>query len=151
MIRIIAAYKRHESWIAEGLHTYCKRLRQPWDVEWIPMAPSSLPADRARQEESERILTRITPRDFVILLDETGELLTSPKLSQLIQQRLDHSQPVCCVVGGAHGVNDTLKQRADFIWSLSPLIFPHQLAHLILSEQLYRAQEIAAGRAYHHE
>ncbi|MGO1537613.1 MAG: 23S rRNA (pseudouridine(1915)-N(3))-methyltransferase RlmH, partial [Yaniella sp.] len=53
--------------------------------------------------------------------------------------------------GGAYGVNDQLRARADTVWSLSNLVFPHQLVRLMVAEQIYRAQEISAGRPYHHQ
>jgi 23S rRNA (pseudouridine1915-N3)-methyltransferase len=55
------------------------------------------------------------------------------------------------IIGGAYGVDQTILDRADFVWSLSLLVFPHQLVRLLLVEQLYRAQEIAAGNPYHHD
>ena len=58
--------------------------------------------------------------------------------------------PVTMVIGGAYGVDARVHARADRVWSLSPLVFPHQLVRLILAEQVYRAQEISAGRPYHH-
>ncbi len=67
-----------------------------------------------------------------------------------LQGAFDSSRQVAVVIGGAYGVDDRVRQRADFVWSLSKLVFPHQLVRLILAEQLYRAQEIAGGRPYHH-
>ena len=61
------------------------------------------------------------------------------------------SKQVVIIIGGAYGVNETVQKRADFVWSLSNLVFPHQLVRLILTEQLYRSQEIANGNPYHHE
>ena len=150
MIKIIAIGKKHESWIADGVERYCKRLRAPWNVEWVLLPHSSLEGDRARQEESERILNVLRPDDVVVLLDERGKLLDSPALSHLFQTKIDASQRVVCIIGGAYGVTDELQARATVVWSLSPLVFPHQLVRLLLSEQLYRAQEIAAGHPYHH-
>ncbi len=150
MIRIIAIGKRHESWIADGVERYCKRLRTPWNVEWALLPHSSFEGDRARQEESERILNSLHPDDIVVLLDERGKLLDSPALSRLLQTYLDTSRRIVCIIGGAYGVTDELQARANVVWSLSPLVFPHQLVRLLLSEQLYRAQEIAAGHPYHH-
>jgi 23S rRNA (pseudouridine1915-N3)-methyltransferase len=66
-------------------------------------------------------------------------------------QLLERSQPVVVIIGGAYGVDDSIHARADLVWSLSELVFPHQLVRLILTEQLYRAQEIAVGNPYHHE
>ncbi len=87
----------------------------------------------------------------MIILDERGKLLDSPGLARLLQGPLNRSQPVMIIIGGAYGVNTALLSRADIIWSLSPLVFPHQLVRLLLAEQLYRAQEITAGHPYHHE
>ena len=150
MIKIIAVGKKHEPWVTEGIERYEKRLKKPWDAEWVLLPHSSLEGDRAREDESERILMRVKPDDFVILLDERGKMLDSPALSRTIQAQLNVSKPVVCIIGGAYGVNDALSDRADLVWSLSPLVFPHQLVRLILAEQLYRAQEITAGRPYHH-
>ncbi len=150
MIRLVAIGKKHEPWVSEGVDRYEKRLSKPWNCEWVLLPHSSLEAERARQDESERILARLKDDDFVVLLDERGELLDSPALSTVIQSRLERSRPVVCIIGGAYGVSDVLMDRADLVWSLSPLVFPHQLVRLILAEQLYRAQEIAAHRPYHH-
>ena len=94
-------------------------------------------------------MSRLKPHDFVILLDERGRNLSSPELSRLV---LDHTdQHIVIIIGGAYGVTETLHRRADIVWSLSRLVFPHQLVRLILAEQLYRAQEIARGGSYHHD
>lgn len=111
---------------------------------------SSLTDIRARQEESQRILLRVNASDYVILLDERGESIDSPELSSLLLKLLETSQDVVIVIGGAYGVDDTVVKRANFVWSLSKLVFPHQLVRLILTEQLYRAQEIASSNPYHH-
>lgn len=151
MIRIISVGKKHEAWITQGLERYEKRLRAPWDAKWILLPHSSLEGDRARQEESERIEKQLGSEDFVVLLDETGEMLSSPKLSSLLEEAFAHSHQVTIVIGGAYGVSESLKARADLVWSLSDLVFPHQLVRLLLIEQLYRAQEIAKGSGYHHK
>lgn len=146
-IRILAVGKKHESWIEEGVERYEKRLRKHFAVEWILLPHSSREGLQARQEESERILSRLSSDDFVILLDERGEMLDSPGFSVMLQ-----AWPrAVLVIGGAYGVSDALVSRANKVLSLSPLVFPHQLVRLILVEQVYRAQEIASGSPYHHE
>ena len=150
MITIIAVGKKHEGWILDGLERYQKRLIKPWDVKWVLLPHSPQESIGARQDESERILQRLSPSDFVILLDERGKLLDSPALARQIERVFPTGKDVVCIIGGAYGVNDALTARADLIWSLSPLVFPHQLVRLILIEQLYRAQEIARGHPYHH-
>lgn len=150
MITILAIGKKHEDWIAPGLERYSKRLRAPWDVRWETLAHSSLEGVSAREEESRRLLSSLDDRTFVILLDETGKSFDSPHLSQLCEQQFTHGLSVTFIIGGAYGVDQQLTTRADLVWSLSPLVFPHQLVRLILIEQLYRAQEIARGGSYHH-
>lgn len=150
-IKIIAIGKKHEPWVAEGIERYEKRLRAPFMVEWVLLPHSSLDGDRARQEESERILSRLNPQDYVVLLDERGKMLNSPALTALLTTQFTNSRQVVLVIGGAYGVDETVHERADMAWSLSALVFPHQLVRLLLAEQLYRAQQIEAGGAYHHE
>ncbi len=150
-IRIIAVGKKHESWVAEGIERYLKRLKRPFVVEWVLLPHSDLPNASARQEESKRIINRLNANDYVILLDERGKIIDSPGLSTLLLAPLQTSCQVVIIIGGAFGVDDTIHQRANFIWSLSDLVFPHQLVRLLLAEQIYRAQEIADGKPYHHE
>lgn len=150
MITIIAIGKKHESWVADGIERYQKRLKQPWNIAWQLLPHSSLEGQQARHEESQRILARIQPNDYVVVLDEVGKLLDSPALSKLCEERFVHSAPLVFVIGGAYGVSPALAERAAMMWSLSPLVFPHQLVRLLLVEQLYRAQEIARDGSYHH-
>lgn len=149
-IRIIAIGKKHEAWVNEGISRYEKRLQRPFDDEWMLLPHSSREGLAARQEESERLLIRLKPDDFVVLLDEHGRLLDSPELASNLLKPLESSRQIVVIIGGAYGVDESIHQRANFVWSLSPLVFPHQLVRLILVEQLYRAQEITGGRPYHH-
>lgn len=151
MIQIIAIGKKHEAWIAEGIGRYEKRLKRPLDVLWLLLPHSSREGHAAREEESKRILEKVTTDDFVILLDERGKNITSPQFASLLETPLAYSKRVVVIIGGAYGVDETVHARADFVWSLSQLVFPHQLVRLILAEQLYRAQEIIAGHPYHHD
>lgn len=148
-IKIIAIGKKHEKWVKDGIDRYETRLRKPWDVTWNYLPHSSLAEEQARAEESKRILSKVNADDYLILLDERGKNLSSPELSQLLNQNLGH-KPVTIVIGGAYGVDDSVRQRANTVWSLSKLVFPHQLVRLILTEQIYRAGEIANNRPYHH-
>ncbi len=150
-LHILAVGRKHESWVADGIERYQKRLKAPFSLEWILMAHSSFDGLKARQDESERILSRVTAYDFVILLDERGKSFDSPTLASVLEGQLDHSQKILIIIGGAFGVTDELRNKAAIVWSLSPLVFPHQLVRLMLTEQLYRAQQIVIGGSYHHE
>lgn len=149
-IRIVCIGKKHESWIQDGVQRYQKRLKRPFEVEWLLLPHSSREGLMARQEESERILSRVDDDDFLVLLDEKGEMLNSPELSQMLRRTLDASKRITLVIGGAYGVDATVHLRANIVWSLSPLVFPHQLVRLILLEQIYRSQEISLNNPYHH-
>lgn len=145
MIRIIAVGKKHDRELAAAIASYEKRLRSPFNVEWLIIPSSPGVADSARQDESTRILERLGPTDRVILLDERGEQLSSPELSAQLA-----GQNASIIIGGAYGVNDAVRTRANLVVSLSKMVFPHQLVRLILIEQLYRAQAIDSGHPYHH-
>ncbi len=149
-IRVVAIGKKHESWVSEGIERYQKRLKRAYSVEWVLLPHSAREGHAARVEESERILARVKPEEFVVLLDERGKIFDSPALSRLVLGPLESSQTVVFIIGGAYGVDRTILSSVDAIWSLSRLVFPHQLVRLILAEQVYRAQEIAAGNPYHH-
>ena len=148
-VRVLAVGKRHEPWVADGIARYEQRLRKPFDVSWQLLPHSSREGEAARAEESERILSKLD-RDFVVLLDERGRNVDSPELARIVQGGIERARTATLVIGGAYGVDERVRGRADFVWGLSRLVFPHQLVRLIVAEQLYRAQEIAAGRPYHH-
>jgi len=150
-VTIVAIGKKHEPWVVDGVKHYQDRLRRPFDVEWILLPHSALEGATARQDESERILVRLHDHDFVVLLDERGREVDSPALSRLLDTTFASGRQVTIIIGGAYGVDDSVRQRADFVWSLSPLVFPHQLVRLVLIEQLYRSQQIIAGHPYHHD
>lgn len=150
-LKIVTVGKKHEDWVVSGIERYQKRLRGGFLVEWVFLPHSSLKGVTARQEESERILSRLKQDDFVVLLDERGKSFTSPALSELLTLHIAQGKQLVFVIGGAYGVDERVHERAQVVWSLSPLVFPHQLVRLILIEQLYRAQQIAAGSAYHHD
>lgn len=150
-ITVLAIGKKHEPWVTEGIDRYQKRLRKPFDIDFKLLPHSSREQDAARNEESAKILSALKPSDHVILCDERGSNISSTQLAKKLQNQFTAGRQVTVVIGGAYGVNQELTSRADFVWSLSKLVFPHQLVRLILTEQIYRAQEINAGRPYHHE
>ena len=141
MIRVIAGGKKSNGWLVEACGEYEKRLRKPYVVSWDFV-------------DEERLAERVArlPRDaFVVLLDEHGQILSSPELSSKISAPLNSGHEVVFVLGGAFGhFPEEMVARANLVWSLSKLVFPHQICRLILTEQIYRAQEIALGHPYHH-
>ncbi len=150
-VKIIAIGKKHEKWLTEGISRYENRLQSPFKLSWVLLPNSPKKGVVATEEESETILKQLNASNYVILLDERGKMIDSPALSRLLAEKLDHSKEVVFIIGGAYGASSKLQQRAQYIWSLSSLVFPHQLVRLMLVEQLYRAQAIYKGTPYHNE
>lgn len=148
-IQILAVGKKHEDWVQEGIKRYESRLRKPFSVSWTLLPHSRKAGEEARVEESGRILEKIKSTDAVILLDERGEIYDSFSIVDHLNRLLNGPRLVI-VIGGAYGVDERVRKRARLVWSLSRLVFPHQLVRLILIEQLYRAQEIVKSSGYHH-
>ena len=146
--------KPHEKYITEGVDSFTKRINHYYPLDWKLISPAKAITDitQIKNTETISILKLLTPTDILILLDETGKMLSSPGLAKLIQQKANQSaQKIVFLIGGAYGVDDEIKKRANFTWSLSELVFPHMLVRLILSEQVYRACSILANEKYHHE
>jgi 23S rRNA (pseudouridine1915-N3)-methyltransferase len=105
-----------------------------------------------KKKEGEMILQTMLKDDYVVLLDERGKQLSSEGFAQFIQSRANESvKNIVFVIGGAYGVSEEVAQRANYKWSLSQLVFPHQLVRLILAEQVYRACSIIRNEKYHHQ
>lgn len=149
VIRIISVGKA-KSDFKDAIEEYQKRLgRQKIDWQFIP--PSSFNANKARAVESAEIIAKIKPNDIVWLLDERGEQINSPALASKINVLKNQAvQQLVIIIGGAYGVDDILRSRANWQWSLGNLVYPHQIVRLILIEQIYRANEISKGSGYHH-
>jgi 23S rRNA (pseudouridine1915-N3)-methyltransferase len=145
-MKIVTIGKKQERFVAEGIAEYEKRLRKPFAIDWMV-----LPDGDAASEEKAilRAVSEKGGRDYVILLDERGENLTSLELASILTQKMQ-DRNVVFVIGGSFGVSEAVRARADLVWSLSRLVFPHQLVRLTLAEQIYRAQTIANGQSYHH-
>ena len=150
-LSIITVGKRHDASIADAIAEYQKRLERVLAVDWVYIAPSTLQMQEARKAESVKILASLKESDVVWLLDERGEQITSTALSAKLETLQVHAvSRLVLIIGGAYGVDESVRQHAQWVWALSKLVFPHQIVRLMLTEQLYRATEIAKGSGYHH-
>ena len=143
MIRIIAGGKKSKNWVLEGQNEYEKRLKKPFDVHF-----------EYWDEDKIANLARNWPfkaDEYVILLDERGKNISSPELSSELELAFTQGKRVVMIVGAAYGVSEEVRRRANFVWSVSRLVFPHELMRILLIEQIYRAQEISRGGHYHHK
>jgi len=153
--KLISIGKQHEKYIKEGVEDFTARIQKYYPAEWQIIAPpknaASLSESELKKAESVLVLSQLQKDDFLILLDEKGKMISSVELSALLQQRTNESsKKLVFLIGGAFGVDASLRDRANFTWSLSKLVFPHMLVRLILAEQVYRACTIARNEKYHH-
>lgn len=138
--------------VAKGLEHYLERIGHYTSVEVKVVTDSRLKETAQRvEDESRRILASIPKGDRVVVLDQRGRAFTSPDFArQLGAWRDQGARRICFVIGGAFGVNDAVRARADLVLALSAMTFPHQLVRVLFAEQLYRALSILEGRGYHH-
>ena len=153
--KLISIGKQHEIYIKDGVEDFTARIQKYYPAEWQIIAPpknaASLSESELKKAESLLVLSQLQKDDFLILLDEKGKMISSVELSALLQQRANEStKKLVFLIGGAFGVDTALRERANFTWSLSKLVFPHMLVRLLLAEQVYRACTIARNEKYHH-
>ena len=138
--KIIAIGKIKRKWIKTGIDMYLKRLPglQVLEIK-----------DNSKEKEEYAIKQLITKNDILVTLNENGQSFTSKQLTNKLLHF--HNQNITFAIGGATGLSPSLNKSAAWQLSLSPLTFPHELARLLLIEQLYRAKSITQGSPYHKE
>ena len=147
--------KSHDDYVKKGIGDFSKRINNYFPVEWLlvpsPKYASSLPGSDLKKQEAKAVVQKLSKEDFLVLLDESGTQLSSAELAQFLGKHLSiNTRSLIFLIGGAFGVNEEIKRRANFTWSLSKLVFPHMLVRLILAEQVYRACTILKNEKYHH-
>lgn len=155
-ITLISIGKQHDESLVQSITNFTMRLNNYFVSEWLliptPKNAASLDIVDLKKEEAKLLLSKLAKEDVVILLDEIGKQFSSIDLAKYLQQQANISaKKLIFIIGGAFGVDETIKQRANLIWSLSKLVFPHMLVRLILAEQLYRACTILKNEKYHHQ
>lgn len=154
-LQIWSVGKSNETYVKTGIEDYTTRIRRYYPLEWniipVPKNAALLPEPDLQRKEGEVVLNLLKKEDFLVALDKIGKQVTSEELAALIQSGANNSiKNLVFLIGGAYGLDKAVLQRANFVWSLSQLVFPHQLVRLILSEQLYRACTIIKNEKYHH-
>ncbi len=150
-ITLLAIGRTHDPLLKAAIDDYSTRLNRLIKVEWLLLPAATGDKVSQKRAEGAALLAAIPPHAFVIVLDKTGKMLSTEGLARKFEQLGNAShKDVYLVIGGAYGTDGAVMERADFIWSLSELVFPHQLVRLILTEQLYRAYTLLDGHPYHH-
>ena len=150
-LRILAVGRDRSGLFQPAVEEYAKRISHHARLEIVevPEARKYAGTARAREEEGESLLARISERERVVALDERGAEPTSPELARRLAAWLEGGRDVALVIGGADGLSEAVLRRADERLSLSRLTLAHRLARLVLAEQLYRAFAILRGEPYH--
>jgi 23S rRNA (pseudouridine1915-N3)-methyltransferase len=147
--------KTHDPYVKEGIELFTKRISYYYPVEWkiFPTAKNAatLSEDDIKKAEATALLNALQNDDILIALDENGKQWNSPEVANFIQQKANESaKNIIFLIGGAYGIHESVLKRSNNKWSLSKLVFPHQLVRLILAEQVYRACTIIRNEKYHH-
>jgi 23S rRNA (pseudouridine1915-N3)-methyltransferase len=152
-IRLLTITHKSPSWIEEGYQDYAKRLPSSCALELveIPAEKRGTNADlkRIMQREGDKMLAAMKPQHYVIALDKGGKNWNSEELAQQLKNWLQGGRNIDLLVGGPEGIAPSCLARANEIWSLSNLTFPHLIVRLIVAEQIYRAHSILQKSPYH--
>lgn len=155
-IDLVLVGKSDQKYLQEGIDIYLKRLKHycQFEMKVIPDLKStkSISEEQQKEKEGELIMNQIKDSDFVILLDERGESLSSVDFAQLIEKRqVAGTRKISFVIGGPYGFSKEAYAKANAKLSLSAMTFSHQMVRLLFIEQLYRAFTIINGEPYHHK
>ena len=143
------------AWVNQGVQTYTKRLPRHIELLFreLPAAPrvSRATAEKLKQKEGELLLKAVPDSANVIALDEHGSSWNSTQVAAQLEKWMANYPNTAFLIGGPDGLAESCKQRADALWSLSPLTLPHPLVRVVLAEQIYRAWTLVQGHPYHRD
>lgn len=149
--------KIKEKWMRQGIEEYLKRLSPMAKVEILspdeermPENPSPALKEKVMEKEGDKLLKYLKDEDFLILLDLKGKPVTSDGLAEILQKKMvAGTSHFFFMIGGPYGNGENIRKRADLKISISAMTFTHQMARLILAEQVYRAMKIIRHEPYH--
>lgn len=157
MLHIIAVGKLKEPFYRTAAAEYEKRMKAYGGIRItelsevrLPENPSSAQIQSALQKEAEAVLQKLPKNCWLCILTPEGKPLSSPQLAEKLQSvRSGGKSELVFLIGSSFGLDQALKQKGDFLLSMSPMTFPHHLARIMVLEQLYRAESILNGSKYH--
>jgi 23S rRNA (pseudouridine1915-N3)-methyltransferase len=155
-IKLLLIGKTDIEYLNRGIEEYEKRIKHYLSYESIVIPAlknvAKYSQSKIKIREAEQLMKNINDSDFLVLLDENGKELSSVEFSRFLSQRFSSGiKSLVFITGGAFGVSETIKKRANFILSLSQMTFSHQMVRLFFTEQLYRGLTILNNESYHHE
>lgn len=149
---VLAAVGRPRGELAAAIADYETRAARYWplEVQAVREEPArATPPEVVREREGERLLERAPPGATLVACDERGDAWTSPRFAEWLQREREAARDVTFVIGGAYGLAPAVRTRAAVRLAVAPWTLPHDLARLVLAEQLYRAGTIVRGEPYH--
>lgn len=156
-IRILAVGKIKEDYFKEAIQEYVKRLSRYLKVEIVEIQDQSITDNPSGKEiesavdiEGDKILKKLKPKEYVILLDLKQKEFESPQFALFLENKFaNYGANLTFVIGGSYGLSKALKERADDSFSLAKMTFTHQMTRVIFLEQVYRAMKILNNEVYH--
>lgn len=157
-VNIICIGKIKEKYFIDAINEYAKRLSAFCKFQIAELAeekirnntPNLSQIEEVIESEGKRIMQKINAGDFVVAMCIEGKMLSSEELSKALDGvQINGKSTVDFIIGGSYGLSQAIKSRADLRLSMSKMTFPHQMARMILSEQIYRAFEISTNGKYH--
>ena len=156
-VNIICIGKLKEKYWVDAIKEYSKRLSSFCRFSVIELSeckvnndPNEKQIQNILQEEGNAILQKIKPTDYTIAMCIEGKNISSPQLANLIDNvQIEGKSTVNFIIGGSWGLSDEVKQRADYKLSMGKMTFPHQMARVMLTEQIYRSFQISSNGKYH--
>jgi 23S rRNA (pseudouridine1915-N3)-methyltransferase len=154
-IRILAVGHKMPGWIEAGYQEYARRMPADAALELVEIKPEKRAAGastaRIQKLEGERMLAALPAQATLIALDERGKQFTTAEFSEALARWMQEGRQPCFVIGGADGLDASIKDRSDLLLGISRLTLPHGLVRVLLAEQLYRAVSLLKGHPYHRE
>ena len=148
-VRLLVVGQKMPGWVGSACTEYLPRFRHQFKLKIEEISASKKEGYEAQVEHKKRVLDKVKSNEYLVLLDERGTSYSTTELANQITQWEITGKSIVFANAGADGWCDEMRQRADSLWSLSRLVFPHPLARVIVVEQLYRADSVRQGHPYH--
>ena len=150
---LLVAVGRPKGPLGDAIAEYETRAARYWPFELHEVreeaARGSVTVEQVREREGERLLARVPSGAHLVACDERGDAFTSERFAPWLQQHREAARDVAFVIGGAYGLAAAVRQRAGTRLAVAPWTLPHDVARLVLAEQLYRAGTLLRGEPYH--
>jgi 23S rRNA (pseudouridine1915-N3)-methyltransferase len=152
-IHLLAVGDRMPAWVEQGYRDYAKRLPASCRLVLRELAAGkrgkNAAIDRIMRDETSRLLAAVPKGAHVVALEVEGRTWTTAQLAERLDRWLASGPDVALLIGGPDGMTAEARERADELWSLSPLTLPHPLVRIVVAEQLYRAWSLLNNHPYH--